>query len=109
MENLSVDCIYLLLDKSGDDKFFKLTCSSLDFLISKDDKGLCLYSSLPRFLFGIKIGKTKLCICTHVAKGGHLEVLKYAHENGCPWSLWVCAYAAEGGHLEVLKYAHENG
>ena len=25
------------------------------------------------------------------ADGGHLEVLKYAHENGCPWD-----------HLEVL-------
>ena len=36
------------------------------------------------------------------AAGGHLEVLKYAHENGCPWYKDIY-----GGHLEVLKYAHE--
>ena len=41
-------------------------------------------------------------------------MLKYAHENGCPWSVgWradeTCRAAAEGGNLEVLKYAHENG
>ena len=42
-------------------------------------------------------------------RGGHLEVLKYLHENGCPWGEYTCRSAAEGGHLEVLKYAHENG
>ena len=34
-------------------------------------------------------------------------MLKYAHENGCPWNEGTCSKAAEGGHLEVLKYAHE--
>ena len=43
------------------------------------------------------------------AEGGHLNVLKYAHENGCPWNEYTCEAAAEGGHLDVLKYAHENG
>lgn len=23
--------------------------------------------------------------CTAAAQNGHLETLKYAHENGCPW------------------------
>ncbi len=32
------------------------------------------------------------------AKGGHLDVLKYARENGCPWDSFVCAMAAENGH-----------
>ena len=41
--------------------------------------------------------------------GGHLDVLKYAHDNGCPWSEITCAYAANGGHLNVLKYAREKG
>ena len=40
--------------------------------------------------------------------GGHLEVLKWARENGCQWDEWTCATAAEGGHLEVLKWAREN-
>jgi len=42
-------------------------------------------------------------------EGGHLEVLKWARENGCPWDEETCAYAAKGGHLEVLKWARENG
>ena len=42
-------------------------------------------------------------------KGGHLECLKYAHENECPWDGYTCSKAASGGHLECLKYAHENG
>ena len=47
--------------------------------------------------------------CAFAAKGGHLHVIKYAHENGCPWDATTCSKAAEGGHLDVLKYAHENG
>ena len=38
-----------------------------------------------------------------------MDVLKYLHENGCPWDKWTCCDAAERGHLDVLKYAHENG
>ena len=45
----------------------------------------------------------------NAAEGGHLECLKYAHENGCPWDEWTCSMAAFNGHLECLKYAHENG
>jgi len=40
---------------------------------------------------------------------GHLEVLKYLHENGCPWDEEGCVYASRNGHIEVLKYLHENG
>jgi len=47
--------------------------------------------------------------CAYAAEGGHLEVLKWARENGCPWDKQTCAYAAKGGHLEVLKWARENG
>ena len=38
-----------------------------------------------------------------------MEVLRYAHENGCLWDEETCAAAAEGGHLNVLKYARKNG
>ena len=47
--------------------------------------------------------------CAAAVERGHLEVLKYAHENGCPWDEETCEVAAREGHLEVLKYAHENG
>ena len=44
------------------------------------------------------------------AKGGHLEVLKWARANGCPWgNEKTCTFAAKGGHLAVLKWARENG
>ena len=42
------------------------------------------------------------------AEGGHLEVLKWARANKCPWDEWTCKLAAAGGHLEVLKWAREN-
>ncbi|ATZ81196.1 ankyrin repeat domain-containing protein [Bodo saltans virus] len=47
--------------------------------------------------------------CTNAASKGHLECLKYLHENDCPWDEETCEYAASKGHLECLKYAHENG
>ena len=45
-----------------------------------------------------------ILVCS-AAMGGHLEVLKWAHENGCPWNEYTCSSAARGGHLEVLKWA----
>jgi len=43
------------------------------------------------------------------ARNGHLECLRYAHENGCAWHPKTTYTAALNGHLECLKYAHENG
>jgi hypothetical protein len=43
-----------------------------------------------------------------LARGGHLEVLQWARANGCPWGEWICAYAALGGHLEVLQWLRAN-
>ena len=42
-------------------------------------------------------------------KNGHLDCLKYAHENGCSWDIETCANATYGCCLDCLKYAHENG
>ena len=47
--------------------------------------------------------------CMHAAMNGHLEMLKWARENGCPWDESTCAYAAMYNHLDVLKWARENG
>ena len=43
------------------------------------------------------------------AENGHLELLKWAQENGCPWSKSTCISAARGGHLELLKWLRKNG
>jgi hypothetical protein len=43
------------------------------------------------------------------AKNGHLEFVKWLHENraeGC--STWAMDGAADNGHLEIVKWLHEN-
>ena len=40
---------------------------------------------------------------------GHLDVVKFLHENrteGC--TTWAMNSAAEDGHLEIVKFLHEN-
>ncbi|KAJ1641035.1 hypothetical protein T492DRAFT_854220 [Pavlovales sp. CCMP2436] len=37
------------------------------------------------------------------AGGGHLEVLRYAHEHGCPWVFKRCL-AVLSRHAEVVEY-----
>ena len=40
----------------------------------------------------------------------HLEVLKWARAQGCPWDqLAVVREAAYNGHLEVLQWARAQG
>ena len=47
--------------------------------------------------------------CRYASLQGHLECLKYAHSNGCPWNEETCNGAALHGHIECLEYAHNNG
>ena len=48
--------------------------------------------------------------CKCAAKGGHLEVLKWARvQGGCGWHEDTVMKAAWNGHLEVLQWAHANG
>ena len=47
--------------------------------------------------------------CMNAALGGHLEVLKWARQNGCPWNEETCWEAAGQGHLEMLQWARANG
>jgi hypothetical protein len=41
------------------------------------------------------------------AQQGNLEIIKYCVANECPAYEDACADAADGGHLECLKYLHE--
>ena len=45
----------------------------------------------------------KPSVCTSAAEFGHLEIVKWARENDCPWDELTCAHAAGGGRLEILK------
>ena len=47
--------------------------------------------------------------CAYAAGGGHLEMLQWLRAVGCPLDEWTCAYAASGGHLEMLQWARANG
>lgn len=47
--------------------------------------------------------------CKAAAKSGHLHVLSYLHDNGCPWDVETCIAAAQGGHFSCVKYAHDHG
>ena len=40
-----------------------------------------------------------------VAWDGHLEVLKWARANGCPWNDWTREKAATMGYFEVAQSA----
>ena len=43
------------------------------------------------------------------AECGHLETVRYLHENGYAWCSYTCRAAAKGGNLEVAKYIHAHG
>jgi hypothetical protein len=45
----------------------------------------------------------------YAAQNGHINCLKYAHENGCPWNELTCFFAAKNSNIECLRYAYENG
>ena len=45
---------------------------------------------------------------TAAAQYGHLDCLKYLHENGCDWDEATTLYAAKHGHADCLRYAIEN-
>ena len=63
----------------------------------------CLQYCLPKL--------NKSTICENIAFYGNLDVLKLARGQSpsCPWDRWTCAFAALGGHLELLKWTIENG
>ena len=45
---------------------------------------------------------------TQAAIDGNLEMVQYCVAKNCPIDGWACAFAASYGHLEILKYLHED-
>ena len=48
-------------------------------------------------------------IIKNAAKVGSIEMIKWARTEGLPFTKWACYWAVANGHLECLKYLHENG
>ena len=46
--------------------------------------------------------------CFWAAEGGHLELLQNL-KSGCPWDSRTCFAASKSGHLEILQWARDNG
>ena len=38
-----------------------------------------------------------------------METLRWLRERGAPWNWWTVEDAGSNGHLEVMKWALENG
>jgi hypothetical protein len=51
-----------------------------------------------------KWNNTTLCAA---ARQGNMEMVKYCVANQCPIDAFACGCAAISGHLEILKYLHE--
>jgi len=66
--------------------------------------------SLSTFVWAVANGCPWQCAktCRTLAQSGHLEVLRWAREHGCPFDWRTCASAASGGHLEVLRWLREH-
>ena len=43
------------------------------------------------------------------ARKGDLAEVQRLYAAGAPWTTFTCIYAVIGGHLDILKWAHANG
>ena len=79
-----------------------------------DSRNACSRSTTRGHLECLRYAHQQGChwseiICSEASEAGHLECLRYAHENGCPWNVVTTRSASVNGHLECLRYAHEHG
>ena len=78
------------------------------------DKDTCTYAAWNGHLEVLQWAHAQGCpvdedTCTDAAKHGHLDVLKWLWAHGCRWDEWTCAQAALNGHLDVLLWARAPG
>ena len=50
-----------------------------------------------------------LCIKCTCAATNALEILQWAHMNGCPWNEDTCALAATSDNFKILQWVRMNG
>ena len=75
---------------------------------------VCSIAAYHRHLEALRFARNNGCpwdkiTCVKAAEKGQLEILMWARKNGCQWNTDVCTLAAMNGHLDVLMWAHKNG
>ena len=45
--------------------------------------------------------------CRHAASFGHLKLLKWLHEQGCPWDFRTFISAAQFGNIEMMEWLYQ--
>ena len=60
-----------------------------------------------------RIGQGGALLCEEAAKGGHLHIIEYLHNNGCEWSVQTSQAAVSTSCdptriLAILRYLHAN-
>jgi hypothetical protein len=48
-------------------------------------------------------------VCYKAAEAGHMHILQYAHEQGCPWDARVLEEATARDDMMMIQYAREHG
>jgi len=86
--------------------------SNIDTFYQEED--ICMYAAANGHLDCLKYLHENnfywnALTCNGAAKNGHLDCLMYALENGCRWDESTCMYAARNGYLDCVMYAHKKG
>jgi len=67
-------------------------------------KVLCFVSHKWKTLAKSCFADNTIRLMEYAVRKGHLGLIKWARENGCPWYHFAGRHAALNGHLEVLKH-----
>lgn len=62
---------------------------------------------IVKLLFTISPHLCNEWTCSYAAMFGHIEILKWLINNGCPYDEFTYKYAAQFGYLEILKWIRE--
>ena len=46
---------------------------------------------------------------SRIPRKGHLDLLKYAHENGCPWNELLWNVTKESNCVDIIQYLKDEG
>ena len=88
----------------------KIPQEILDYIFSLTDFVTCIeYKDFLSFIIIRKKLDKKKHDWDWAAENGHLEIVKYLHENrteGC--TIWSMSYLVNKGHLEIVKYLKDN-